>query len=438
MKVEVKKILENSPLARYGKIGAGDFIISINGNDALSDLFDYQFEIASETTIILEVLHADGIVATHRINKKAEEDPGILFASPLFTPIKTCNNSCLFCFIDQQPSGLRESLYVKDDDYRLSYFCGTYITLTNLSSNDRKRMALIRPGPLYVSVHSTVAEIREQLMGNKKARHIMKDLKWLAGLDIPFHAQLVICPGINDADSLTQSLNDLASLRPWCLSIAVVPLGLTDYRQTLSSLKPVDRLVAMDVIKRIGNFEKITGIQSFVFASDEFYMLAGEKLPSYDSYGDFPQLEDGVGTICTLQYEFNNLKDTLPERINPDLKYLVVTGKFGECVLKPVIQILNKIDGLYVELIAIENRFWGQSVTVSGLITGQDIINQLSCNNLDQYNAVLIPETMLKQGEHVFLDDYTVEELEQQLNCKIKIVNKPDRAESLINACLQT
>ncbi len=436
MDARIQSTLKESIASKLG-IDSGDILLSLNGNADLEDLFDYDFEMSGETEVELEIQHADGRVEVYTIEKEPDEELGIQFESPIFTPIKTCNNACPFCFIDQQPEGLRPSLYVKDDDYRLSYFCNTYITLTNLTRHDRERISQIRPGPLYVSVHSTVPEIREQLLLNTKARDILKELRWLASLDIPFHAQLVICPGINDGESLTRSIEDLATLRPYCLSVAVVPVGLTNHRINLPTLTPMTKIIAQDIINRIQAFETQTSLKEFAFASDEFFIRAEQPIPGYEDYGDFPQLDDGVGTARLLTQEFFALETTLPIAISPERHHIILTGELGGMILQPITQRLNQIEGLFLDLIAIENKFWGESVTVSGLITGQDIINTLQAQDLSAYKSILLPETMLKSGETIFLDGYSLNEIETKLNCKIEVVYDPNRAQSLLDVLFE-
>lgn len=424
MDAQVQSVLEGSPAWTSG-LRAGDRVTSVNGKTDLEDLFDFRFELMMDETLRLN----ETVAIQVPDEAQTEIDLGIQFVSPLFTPIKTCNNACPFCFIDQQPEGLRPSLYIKDDDWRLSYFCNTYITLTNLTRRDRERISRIRPGPFYVSVHSTVPDIRAVLLKNPKAGEVMKELRWLADLEIPFHAQLVICPGINDGDSLSQSLSDLATLRPYCLSVAIVPVGFTHYRDTLPQMTAMTKEVALDILARLDAFKT----ENFAFASDEFYVRAEQSIPGYDTYGDFPQLDDGVGTARLLTEAFFELEGTFPETLFPGRRHIVLTGKLGEMVLKPIVQRLNLIEGLYLDLIAIENRFWGDAVTVSGLITGKDILEQLQPYDLSGYTSILIPETMLKSGDSLFLDGYCVEDLSEKLGCPIEVVKNPTQAKSLVD-----
>lgn len=435
MEARIKRIQPDSIAEELGLV-PGDVITAINGNRDCQDLFDYEL-LTSAEWVELEVKHVTDDPENQLEIIEIEKDPwdelGIEFESPLFTPIRTCNNACPFCFIDQQPAGLRPSLYVKDDDYRLSYFFNTYITLTNLTPRDRERIEQFKPGPLYVSVHSTVPEVREILLKNKKAGTIMQELEWLASLDIPFHCQVVVCPGINDQESLTQTLNDLATLRPQCQSVAVVPVGLTQWREQLPELQPVTENIAQSVIDRIDAFKEQTQIDQWVYPSDEFYIRAKAHMPKYDSYGDFPQLDDGVGSARLLVQEFFELESTLPATVEPARNEMIITGELGQLCLQPIVQRLNQIPGLYIDCVAVKNEFWGDAVTVTGLITGQDIKNTLASMDLSGYHRLLIPETMLKSGQPIFLDGVSVADLEAQFDCTIQVVADATRAQSLLD-----
>ena len=440
MEAIVKAVLPDTPAQEAG-LAEGDRITAINGHSDLEDMFDYQQLVLLEDALTLTVQKAaDGQTATVCLDLAEADTPdeaGLVFASPLFGPIKTCNNACPFCFIDQQPDGLRPSLYVKDDDYRLSYFCNTYITLTNLTRHDRTRIEKLRPGPLYVSVHATNPEIRAQLLKNPKAPPIMAMLGWLADLEVPFHAQIVVTPGINDTAVLSQSLEDLYTLWPHCLSVAIVPVGLTQHRQALPGLTAVDGACAEAVLDRLAAFAGTDPNKAqFAFCSDEFYLLANRPFPGYDAYGGFPQLDDGVGTGRHLVKAFFDLEHTLPLKITPARNHLIVTGKLGAMALTPIVTRLNQIEGLYIDLTPVESRFWGQAITVSGLVTGQDILHSLDHTDLSGYESILIPETMCKDGEAVFLDGKTVDEVSNTLGCPITVVVNPNDAQSLLNVLL--
>lgn len=438
--VVVQKVLPNSPAMAAGFLPK-DSILAINGNTQFEDLFDYQFEVMGETQVVF-TLDRNGQQQEIVLNKGEDDDPGLVFASPVFTPIKTCNNACPFCFIDQQPEGLRKTLYVKDDDWRLSYFCNTYITLTNLTQRDRERISQLRPGPLYVSVHATVPEVREKLLLNPKAKEILKELNWLASLEIPFHAQLVICPEINDGEVLAQSLKDLQALRPYCESIAVVPLGLTQHRSHLPELKPHTAQSAQAVLAVLESFwGESEDLKNFAFASDEFYVLAKRSLPQYQSYGEFPQLDDGVGNSRLLSESFFERLPNLPKQVSPHRSFLIITGELGKMTLDPIAQKLNNVvEGLFMDVQAIQNNFWGEEITVAGLITATDIEATLSGQDLSGYKAILIPATMVREepleNDYLFLDGLRVSELSQKLKTPVWVVEQPDRVDNLLNLIL--
>jgi len=437
MSAEIAQIVPES-LAEAVGLQPGDCVLAINGSDALEDMLDYQFEVTDADTLELHVRHADGTEEIYELEKEPDEDPGLIFKSPLFTPIRTCNNACPFCFIDQQPPGLRPSLAIKDDDYRLSYFNNTYITLTNLTARDRERITRLRPGPLYVSVHSTVPEIRRQLLKNPKAGNILDELRWLKSLDIPFHCQLVICPGINDGEALSQTLGDLATLMPEALSVAVVPVGLTQYREALSPLQAFHAESAKAVIERVDAFKAgHPDTKEFIFLSDEFYLKAGLPLPAYDDYADFPQLEDGVGTARMLLSGFYELEADLPEKLPCPTRVFLLTGRLGAMILQPIVQRPNVIQGLYVDMLTVQNSFWGDAVDVAGLIMGQDILATLKDIDRTCYHAVLIPSVMLKKDDaDQFLDDARVSDLAHTLDIPFLVIDDPYSAEELVDTLL--
>ena len=432
MKAIIASIASGSLAEELGLV-PGDSVLALNGADNLEDMLDYQFEVSGSEYLELSVRHNDGSEEIYEIEKEPDEDLGLVFTSPLFTPIRTCNNACPFCFIDQQPDGLRPSLYVKDDDYRLSYFANTYITLTNLTPRDRERIARLRPGPLYISVHSTVPEVRRQALKNPKGGNILEELSWLKSLEVPFHCQIVVCPGLTDGESLRQSLIDLYTLRPEALSVAVVPVGLTQFREKLSELTPVDQDSAARVIEIVEAFKaQHTDAADFVFLSDEFYFKAGCSLPDYSEYGDFPQLDDGVGTARMLLEDFFNLEKDLPQAVSEPYNLLVLTGKLGAMILQPIATRLNQIDGLYIDLLAVNSKFWGDSVDVAGLVTGEDILVQLSQMDISGYRAAIIPSVMLKQSTEDFLDGKTVAEVSQALDLPFRVVSDSYSARELM------
>ena len=436
----IHHITPNTP-AHKSHLAVGDTIVSINGSDQLRDLFDWQFAILDEVVLQLEVNRKEETLTVELINDApfdSTDAVGVVFESPIFTPIKTCNNACPFCFIDQQPEGLRPNLYVKDDDWRLSYFNNTYITLTNLTDDDRQRIAQMRPGPLYVSVHCTVAEIRRRMLKNPKfGGEILKELGWLESLGIPVHCQIVVCPGINNGDPLTQTLTDLLALDN-VLSIAVIPVGLTQHRDHLDELTPVDEATAKDVIARVTEFQKTHKVHDTVFLSDEFYYKASLPLPAYDAYGEFPQLEDGVGTARMLLEDFYTLASQLPGSIPTPANYLVLTGQLAAMTLAPIVQRLNEIEGLYLDLVPIKSTFWGGQVDVAGLVTGQDIVSHLRTHDVSGYTAAVIPSVMLKEDTTLFLDGMTVKAVSQQVGVPFRVVNNATQIRDFLDILLPT
>ena len=395
-------------------IRAGDELISIDGIE-LRDLLDYRYLNSSEE-ITLCIKRSDGSSEIFDIEKDENEDIGINFESAVFDKVIPCNNRCVFCFVDQQPSGLRESLYVKDDDYRLSYLQGTYITLTNLNSKDKRRIENLKIGPLYISVHTTNPELRSVMLQNPKAKNIAEKLKWLNNLDIPIHTQIVLCPGFNDGDDLDKTLNDLADLKSNILSIAVVPVGITKYRQD-NSLIRVTKAKAKEVILQIERFNKNIGY-NLALPSDEFYILAECDFPKASFYGEFGQLDDGVGSSRLLLDDFSKNKLKLPKSLSEPKEFHIATGLAAYDTINQIAASLNKIKNLKVSVIPIKSSFWGEHVTATGLITGSDLLDNLLPVK-SQIKNLILPSVMLRKHTNLFLDDLTVEDIQNKLACRI-------------------
>lgn len=412
----INKVLENS-IAADLELTYGDEIINIDGFKP-EDLLDYKYLISSEE-IELHIRRKNNEEEIVEIEKDLNEDLGIVFESAVFDKIIPCTNKCVFCFVDQQPKGLRSSLYVKDDDYRLSCLQGSYVTLTNLNTKQKNRIETLRPGPFYVSVHTTNAELRTRMLKNPKAANILKHLKWLNSLDIPVHTQIVLCPGLNDGVELLNSLNDLSKFKN-ILSVAVVPVGITKYREE-GELIRVDKNKSEEVLTIINNFNKKLG-QNLVFASDEFYILSNEKIPLSRHYNGFGQLDDGVGSCRVLLDDFNNYKSKLPQSIAKQKKITIATGKTAAYALNPIISELNKINNLEIKLKTINSCFWGEDITVAGLLTGNDLISGLISEKNTIENLV-IPSVMLRKLTNQFLDDTTVEDVQKALETNITIVD---------------
>ncbi len=407
----------------------GDKLFSINGVRP-RDLIDYRFLIVEEE-LDLEVIDASGHL--HKINLEKEPDDGLglTFTEALFDGLHQCNNRCPFCFIDQQPSGHRKSLYLKDDDYRLSFLYGSYLTLTNLKQSDWKRIESQRLSPLYVSVHATDPDLRARLLKNSRAGLLMDQLNWLSKRNLQIHAQIVVCPGINDGNALNQTLNDLAQYSkgdwPVVLSTAVVPVGLTRFRPENDGLVPVNVECACKVIKQVEllqkKFKKTTG-SNFAWLSDEWYLISGKPLPTRSAYEDLPQQENGVGSIRAFLEQIDIATRNLPKKLRTPKTCSWIVGRIVEKSLIPASRRLNKIDGLTLHLYGLPSPYWGQEQVVTGLLTGDDLLKGL--READLGEQLLLPSVMLKEGQALFLDDMSIEELGNALQIPIRVVHGAD------------
>ena len=416
---------------------AGDAIVSINGTKP-RDLIDYQF-LCAEEFLDLEVLDTKGKTHQVAIEKDYDDDLGLEFTTALFDGLLQCNNHCPFCFIDQQPPGKRESLYYKDDDYRLSFLYGSYLTLTNLTEPEWNRIKTLRLSPLFVSVHATEPEVRVRLLKNSRAGKILENLQWFAKNRLQIHAQVVVCPGINDGIHLDRTLEDLAKFYnpdlPTVASVAIVPVGLTKFRPPEDELIPVTPTKAAEVINQVQKFQRQCQQKfgtTFAWLADEWFLMAGIDLPTADHYEDYPQLGNGVGSIRQFIGDFTaKAKELLPPAITPQKRLTWVVGNAVEKAFQPLVQQLNQVPGLEINLMALQSDYWGQTMTVTGLLTGQDLLSGLQNQDLGQ--GILLPTVMLKHGELRFLDDLTVAEVSGGLGVDIICVG--DITE-LINACI--
>ena len=383
----VNGVLEGSIAEELG-IEKGDEILSID-NSKMIDMIDYNFLCKSDL-LTLEIKKLNGEIEEIELEKDFDEELGIIFESAVFDRVKPCLNHCIFCFVDQQPKGLRETLYVKDDDYRLSYLQGTYITLTNLSEDDKDRIKRMHLGPFYVSVHTTNPELRVKMLKNPNAGKALENLKWFRKNKIPFHAQIVLCPGYNDGAELERTLSDLAELKNTVLSVAIVPVGITQFRK--EGLKQVDKKCAQETIKIASKYKRVC-------CSDEFFLLAEQDIPSTKYYGNFNQLEDGVGSIRMLLDDFKSRK--LPKKIKTPLKLSFATSYAAKYAIDKIAEKLNKIKNLSVMVNPVKSDYWGQDITVAGLITTDDLIKTVK--NIDA-DIVIIPSVMLRPYSEDFLD----------------------------------
>ncbi len=401
----VESVIENS-IANELEIKSGDKILSIN-NQTPKDIIEYSFLINDEEINLL-IEHKNGELEEYEIEKDFDEDLGIVFTSAVFDGVKRCCNHCIFCFVDQQPKGLRESLYVKDDDWRLSYIQGTYVTLTNLSENDFERIEKYHISPLFVSIHTTNPDLRVKMTRNPNAKKIMEQLKRFKKIKTKIHAQIVLCPSINDGEELKRTLEDLKSVKSILKSIAIVPVGISKYRK--EEFKRVDKKIALETIKIVENFNKSIKKQ-IAMVSDEFFLLAGLDVPEKKYYGDFLQIEDGVGAIRLLKDSFKKCLKKMKKQIKTKTKITIATAQSAYrlfCEFKKEINVKN----LEFEVLEIKNKFFGEDINVAGLIVGQDIIDTIKNKDIQH---LILPSVMLqKNGEsykEVFLDGKTLDDI---------------------------
>ncbi|MEP6514732.1 TIGR03279 family radical SAM protein [Microcoleus vaginatus] len=442
----ITKVIPDSICAEMG-FEPGDSIVAVNGQKP-RDLIDYQFLCADEV-LELEVLDSKGKTHKLEIEKEYDEDLGLEFETALFDGLIQCNNRCPFCFIDQQPPGKRETLYLKDDDYRLSFLYGSYLTLTNLTQKEWDRIEQMRLSPLYVSVHATEPEVRIRLLKNLRAGKILEQIKWFQERRLQIHAQVVVCPGINDGEHLERTLLDLAKFHtgnlPAVASVAVVPVGLTRFRPAEDELIAVTAEKAREVIEQVqkiqvllstgkggGKAKKQNSKSRCIWLADEWFLIAGLDLPSAADYEDYPQIGNGVGSIRQFIQQFETAFEKLqPMQVEPERKLVWVVGNAVEKAFEPIVQQLNQIPGLSVNMAALCSHYWGQTITVTGLLTGQDLLEALQGRDLG--DGILLPSVMLKQGEPRFLDDMTVEQLASLLKTRILPVSG---VEELISAAI--
>lgn len=426
-----QKIVEVAPHSLASKFGlvAGETLLSICDTPVL-DLVDYQYLTARPHLSIL-VEGTDGSRRRINIDKRTEAPLGLTLESSLMSHPRTCANHCLFCFIEQMPPGMRESLYVRDDDWRLSLMAGNFVTLTNLPRIEMDRIIERRASPLYISVHTTNGELRRKMLKHVHADRIMEHLKRFADNGISFHCQIVLCPGINDGEELRRTLSDLTGFMPHALSAALVPVGLTKYREHLYPLRPYTREEAEAVI-RIADEVRTEMLREhgtrFVFPSDEFYQIARLPIPPDEAYEDYPQYENGVGLLRRFETEFRTAYRLDPDGSCRSRKVILATGTSAAPFMEELISSVS-FPGVEITVQAIVNRFFGETVTVAGLLTGQDLLEQLSGRQADE---ILITENMLRRGEDIFLDDMTLAGLQERLG--IPVIPVPNDGGDLLYA----
>ena len=427
----IEKVEHQSAADRAG-ILVGDILLSLNGTPAL-DIVDYHFYTAGEN-VIIEVDRA-GEHLSFLVTKEYDENIGIEFADDLFDRVHICKNKCVFCFLYQQPKGLRPSLYIKDDDYRLSFLHGNYLTLTNMSEESFQRVIDQRLSPLFVSVHVTDPGVRGAMLGRKGPEPILPRLRMLAESKIQIHGQIVLCPGYNDGELLKQSVYDLANLHPerlggfgGVLSVAIVPVGLAQFRDRLAALTTVSNEYAKQLVKDAEHWRdefKAELGTNFAFLSDEFYLSAGQELPTARSYEGFPQLEDGVGLVRQFIDDHLKLAKRLPKAVNPARSATFVTGELAAPLVNALAATLNKIDGVRVNVASIYNNFFKGNINVAGLLTGEDIVDHLTKMGDKLGQKVILPSIMLRDPDRdIFLDDMSLADFERAIDRQVYVVDR--------------
>ncbi len=443
----IDRILPGS-IAEELEVEPGDVLLSVNGHE-IEDVFDYHYY-TNEEYLTAVIRKKSGEEWELDIEKEYEDDLGIEFENGLMDDYKSCHNKCIFCFIDQMPEGMRDTLYFKDDDSRLSFLQGNYVTLTNMKERDIERIIAYKLGPINISVHTTNPELRCRMLNNRFAGEALQNIGRLYESGIPMNGQIVLCKGVNDGKELERSIQELMRYMPVMQSVSVVPVGLSRFREGLFPLQPFSKEDAGEVLDMIHYFQELCmkecGIR-FIHASDEWYLLAERKLPQEDCYDGYPQLENGVGMLRLLKTEFaQGLKAAIASRnsrkaeqnnIEETHSVSHITIATG-CLAAPVIQelaqaFMGSFPGVQVQVISIVNHFFGEQITVSGLLTGQDLMEQLRGRELG--DRLLLPCNLLRSGEEVFLDDMTLAQLENALQVKIDIVKSS--GQDLVSCLLQ-
>ena len=440
------KAVEPGSIAEELEVEAGDVLLAIN-NQEIEDVFDYRCMILEEYLEVL-IRKADGEEWLLEVDKDEDEDLGLEFETDLMSDYRSCTNKCIFCFIDQMPKGMRDTLYFKDDDSRLSFMQGNYITLTNMKDKDIDRIIRLKLAPINISVQTTNPELRCKMLNNRFAGEKLNYLQKLYENGIEMNGQIVCCKGVNDGAELKRSIEDLMQYLPFMRSVSVVPAGITKYREGLYPLELFTKEEAEEIIDLIESYQQKCfeeyGLH-FIHASDEWYIIAGREFPQEETYDDYIQLENGVGMMRLLRTEFTEameqLKNSekyaeLKEQLHRTIT--VATGRLAAPLLTEMAgELMDEFTGLQINVVPIRNDFFGETITVSGLITGQDLIKQLKEKKESgmELGDVMIPSNMLRTGELVFLDDVTTAEAEAALGVKV-VINGPegkDFVEAVLN-----
>lgn len=418
-----------SPAQRSG-LEAGDSLCAING-ETIVDEIDYQ-ALISASRLKLDIKRKDGKRKNITLRKQEWEPLGLHFGQSMTLSPRTCHNKCVFCFIDQMPTGLRDTLYVKDDDWRYSLMMGNFVTLTNVSDEEMDRIIKRKASPLYISVHATDPALRCRMMNNRFAGSLMDKLRRLKDAGIRFHCQIVVCPGYNDGDILLNTLLDLRSLAPAAMTVAMVPVGLTKCREGLEPLVPFTAEDAAALLDSIAPFQeecrKTLGT-TFAFPSDEFYCLCGRTIPDEDWYEGFPQIENGVGLLRRLEMEMEEAQffDDEPDAPSPHRNYLIATGVSAAPHIKRLCKRFAP-EGVSVKVLPVINHFFGETVTVTGLLTGGDVLSALTPENIQDCDTLLLCAVMLRHERDLFLDDMSYDEFCKRSPLPVQLVENDGQA----------
>ena len=415
----ISKVYKDSIADELG-IEVGDLLISING-EPIHDIIEYRF-LLSDEYLEVEIQKQNREVYIYEIEKDYDDDLGIEFTNPIIDKAKSCRNKCVFCFIDQLPEGMRETLYFKDDDSRLSFLQGNFVTLTNMSEEDINNIIKYRISPINISVHTTNPELRKTMIKNKFAGNLYSIMERLAEAQIQMNCQIVLCPGYNDKEELERTVSDLTKLYPYVNSAAAVPVGITKHREHLPNLEIFNEKTAGETIDQVDKLQKkyIKELGTrFIFLSDEFYIMANRKLLDYDEYEGFIQFENGVGMISKFEREIKDYLENLSEDHKSKIKKVsIATGHSAyEFMCEMAKCIMEKCPNVQIDVYKIINNFFGDTITVSGLVTATDIIDQLKDKNLGE--TLYIPRSMLKADEEIFLDNITLENLSDIMGLEV-------------------
>ena len=414
--------VEEDSIAEEMGIEPGDVLVSINDTE-IKDVLDYRYLIQDEYIVVL-IRKPDGEEWELEIEKDDFEDLGIVFESGLMDKAKSCSNKCIFCFIDQNPKGMRKTIYFKDDDSRLSFLQGNYVTLTNMKDEDLDRIIFYHLSPINISVHATDTEVRKFMLKNPKSVKIMEQIEKLANANIKMNFQIVLCKDINDKEILDKSIEDLSKYINLGCSMAIVPLGVTKYRDNLPQIESFTKEDSINIIKQVEAWQQKLYDKygtKFVFLSDEFYLKAEKELPKGEYYEGYPQLENGVGMITLMEEEFFQYFNTL-KGDNIERSYSVATAKLAYPLIKKLCdKICEKFTNTKINVYEITNYFFGETITVSGLLTAGDIISQLKGKELG--DMLFLPGNCVRANETVLLDDLYIEDIEKQLNIKVCLSN---------------